>query len=729
LIVTAVFTAANWQLLAGKVYETWDAYGLGSPSYSLLADFIRSGRFLYWDPWLGGGSPDFAIAGSGAFSPDLLLLAAIIGPGGRQFVFFWMLVWLAGGLGMLLLTRHLRAPVWGGLVISLGFLFSGFYTGHSEHTAVLYSYSYLPFIIWRLDAALLPRRMMPAFQAGVLWGCSALAGYPALTVATVGLITVWTVGRCLCAKDAERARDWKHALLTLITVGVVGVIVLSPSYVSAVYEGRGYSDRSEALSRAYALDSNALHPGALATLTSPSLIALKLADRSLWSYTDVSSLNLYTGSVTILLALLALVTGSERRWRWYLLFLALAALAFAMSRVLPFRGWAYDFIPPTRYFRHASMLRGYFLFLLCVLAAIGARECSLQRWDATDRRNFGLIASCIALIATVVFVVLTSVIQVEQAEWLLAGIHLIFAWGGLTFLALKLRRPETRIISFLPVFLIGIAVVDGIAAYYFSRGTIYREGPRPELPQPATSSIVLGQKGFARALGSGTENINLFFKTPTLNNYAPFKNRFHEALVALPLRKMALGENRIWFAPAAPEVVPGNESFGIFVHRIEKVNAPIILRHSRSAMLEGGQSSDLEHDAIRTATAAIQLSSVVVSYLPDELVLDVIAPENGWLMVTDRWARSWKATVNGAAQTVWGADFIFRAVPVVKGNNRVAFTYQPMGLPGLVILSWSTIAVVVFLSFVPGIGKLLWRRPPPQAGSKAASEPEVFLKS
>ena len=50
-------------------------------------------------------------------------------------------------------------------------------------------------------------------------------------------------------------------------------------------------------------------------------------------------------------------------------------------------------------------------------------------------------------------------------------------------------------------------------------------------------------------------------------------------------------------------------------------------------------------------------------------------------MVTDRWSRSWHATVNGIEQPISGANFIFRAVPVTRGNNRVEFSFQPVGMP------------------------------------------------
>ena len=718
----ALFSAANWQLVAGKVYEKWDAFDLASPYYSLLADFTRAGRFLYWNPWLAGGSPDFAVAGSGTFSPDMLLCAALTGPGGPAYEIYWMAMWLAGGMGMLLLARHLEAPVWGGLVVAIGFVFSGFYTGHAEHNSVLYSYSCLPFIIWRIDAALMQRRFLPALQAGALWGLSALAGYPALTVYTFALATCWTIGRCLVREKQARRGDWKFALLLLFITGAVGAAILSPSYVSAAYEGRGYSDRSEPVKRSFALDSNALHPWAIATLSSPSLVELKLAQGALWSYTDVSSLNLYTGSITLLLALLAVVGNVRSRWRWYLLAMALGAIACAMSHTFPFRGWLYDLVPPTRYFRHSSMLRGYFLFIFSVLALYGGKD--VQKWRSASggANKFLLLAPLLAFVATIVFAVVTMVAEAEHPEWLLAAAHLALVWGGLTLLALALRRDFPRYIRFLPASLLCMAALDGLLACHFSEGTLYNKGTRPELPLPANSSIAMGPTSFRRAPGTGRANINFFFKVPTLRNYAPFKNRFQEAIAANPdLAAMALGDDRTWFAPDPPDVPLTEEAFIEFANRVIELKAPIFLKHSRDELLNANPPAVLKAGSIASTPTAIKVPATVLDYEPDKLALEVNAPTDGWVMITERWSRSWKASVNGIPRVVECANFIFRAVPVVTGKNKIELAFDPKALPELIFVSWSTLGLVLLLSLVGhGKGKVRDTETPSRETASAA---------
>ena len=59
LFLTSVFLI-NRELVSGARVQIWDAWSFYTPSFSLVADHARSGRLLLWDPWLAGGTPDFA---------------------------------------------------------------------------------------------------------------------------------------------------------------------------------------------------------------------------------------------------------------------------------------------------------------------------------------------------------------------------------------------------------------------------------------------------------------------------------------------------------------------------------------------------------------------------------------------------------------------------------------------------------------------------------------------
>ena len=306
-----VFLGANWRLLVGTAAEHWDAEDFFAPFFSFLARMTRSGHLLLWNPFSEAGAPDFAEPQVGAFSPVTLLYGLVAGP--DAFRFYWLSLWLLGGLGMYVLARALAAPPWGALVASLGLVFSGFYVGHSEHTSVVYSFAFLPWIVWRVRAALTTDRGWPAVEAGALWGLSALAGNPAIVIPGalfVGAVSLaWLSGPASGFPPLARWRRW---IVTLALLAAIGIVVLAPSYLSFRYEIAGFSDRSLPVSRAAALPPQALGFNWLLNVASP-MIVIGTFQSPGWPELDICYLPLYFGAALPALALLAL-WGRRARW-------------------------------------------------------------------------------------------------------------------------------------------------------------------------------------------------------------------------------------------------------------------------------------------------------------------------------------------------------------------------------------------------------------------------------
>ncbi|HYV07755.1 MAG TPA: hypothetical protein VFB82_24395, partial [Blastocatellia bacterium] len=251
LVVAAVFLLANQLVLRGIAVGIYDADGEMFPFQVLVSDFARSGRFLLWDPWSDGGLPLAGDPSVGAFSPVNLGVGLLTGGTSMGFSIYWLLVWSLGGLGILLLARHLKAPAWGGAVVAIGFLFSGVYTGNAEHTSCVVAFSFLPLIIWRLDQALVSRRLRLAAEAGAIWGLSALSAYPALTIITGFFCALWTAGRLAFPEGskvtalASELPGPQSPILGKFLLGVpalaifvvVGGVILSPTYYAFFSEG------------------------------------------------------------------------------------------------------------------------------------------------------------------------------------------------------------------------------------------------------------------------------------------------------------------------------------------------------------------------------------------------------------------------------------------------------------------------------------------------------------
>jgi len=341
-----VFLVINYHLVTGSAAPIFDAERFFAPYQMLVGDYARAGRVLLWNPWTNGGSPDFAEPQVGAFSPVAVLVGAIAGGSSAGFRFYWLLIWFSAGLGVLVIGRHLRAPPWAAFVAALGFLFSGFFIGHAEHVSWLHTVAALPYLIWRVDVALLQGRLRPAFEAGAIWGLSGLAGYPGLMFVTGTYACLWAVGRWFCPETRnDRARSvlgpaptvapatpkLGGTLRSLLIVLVTGIVVVSPTYVAFITESRGFSDRADPLPRAKAIGTNALHPRALSTVFSPWIATLPSA--KVWPYTDLSSSSIYVGAAVVWLGLCALLVRPRDRWRWWVLGLAIGGLALSLAKL------------------------------------------------------------------------------------------------------------------------------------------------------------------------------------------------------------------------------------------------------------------------------------------------------------------------------------------------------------------------------------------------------------
>jgi hypothetical protein len=710
-VMLAILLSGNLNLIFGRAAPQWDAADFFGPEFSLVADHIKAGRLLLWDPWLAGGSPDFAEPELGTTSPVVLAFALISQNPQAGFVTYWLALWAFAGVGMLLLAKHLGSPPWGGLVASLGLIASGFFTGHAEHTSSIYTASFLPWILWRFDAALQWRNRWFGVQTAVLYGLSALGGYPELVILTAGFLILWGIGRS-CWTEAQFSSSWLTNLSFMsVILGIilmVGIGITCPSYAAFFKAAQGYSDRIGPRSRVESTSSNLLPPAALSTFASPYLYLLNLPPgtwttkpppqaRAIWPVTDVSMSSIYVGVVVTILSLVGWTKKSP--WRWWLALVALGFILCSFGEFLPVRGWLYDYVPATRYFRNPSLFRIYPMVLVCIVASLEARDLHCSDDYSKDYRwLLSILLACFALI-TFSLVVHSSSALVPGFR--IAAGHLILTWFGAVaaiFLLAKhviSKNVATRL-------LVAIACVDALTTFRIARPTLYAEATLPWWHLMTTdhkSSIDLGGLGLRREfdvpkLGTYSNSRNLVLKVPTLNGYITLKNRFYDRFLTDPvLRRMSLGPDRFWFSKEIVKVSPNDCSFDRFVRRVRELGKPVLVVHSREEMLSWPSKAVLEtrdpRDEKGLPPAASPVTVSALFYEPNELSFRFLAPVPGWLLVTERWAPGWYATVNGRSRPVMGGDFVYRVVRVDAGDNSIRFRYKPRYFSFLLAISWS----------------------------------------
>lgn len=88
---------------------------------------------------------------------------------------------------------------------------------------------------------------------------------------------------------------------------------------------------------------------------------------------------------------------------------------------------------------------------------------------------------------------------------------------------------------------------------------------------------------------------------------------------------------------------------------------------------------------------------------PNRLVINLQAPEAGWLVLSDVWYPGWQAWVDGRSGMIWRANFLFQAVQVESGSHQVILAYRP--LPFGLGLGASLLSLLVLI----GLVFMLWR--------------------
>jgi hypothetical protein len=721
---TVLFVLVNRAPILGRAMPIWDARDSFFPFFVLTADHARAGRIVAWDVWSNGGLPRIGDPEFGAVWPLQLLVGLVSGGTPAGFIAYWMIVWWLGGLGMFLLARHLRAPPWAAFVVVSGYTWSGLYTGHAEHISWLVGFSSLPFVIWRLDRALTTRTWLPAVQSGAIWGAAATGAYPGVTIVTALMMFVWAIGRIITSSEPGLVADSTgsrrrsapvHGALALASAGLVGLLCLLPTYVSFFHEATGVHVRRDPLPRDEAVDNNALDVGALVTSVSPHFASLKLHRTSppLWPKTDVSSVSLYTGAAVLVLACAALVLAPRSRWHWFLAALGLIWIGIAVGSVLPLRGWLYDLVYPTQFFRHSAMFRLYCVFTVTVLALLGAAQAAATVMTSpASRRRCGAVSVTVAAAACFIYWAVLPADAANLPDAALGQWQIVVAWGGMAGVGALLLMARVRL-SVVPVLLVVLASADALFAAALTQHSMFSTAPGDVAwwhgeAQLHERDVDLTRRGLLRTLQACELNPpctepntwGMITKVPALSTYTASTNPFYEMTMGdALLAQTAIGPARIWFAPTVARVDLAPEAFRAFLDRTRALGGIPITVHDEQSMLDPTRRVSAQwKETLEQLPRAERIPVTIERYTADALSATIEAPSAGWLLVTERWARSWRAEVDGRPTRIFGGNFVFRAIEVPQGRHRVEFHYEPVALPWLAATSWLTMLAVAAVS-------------------------------
>jgi hypothetical protein len=382
-------------------------------------------------------------------------------------------------------------------------------------------------------------------------------------------------------------------------------------------------------------------------------------------------------------------------------------------------------VPPVRFLRFAAGFRCHYIVTVVVLALLAAaayQETSPGPGADAFWKNGWRVSLVLATVAAVAFVTLAWATAGEKRDLpglALAAIHFIVVWSAIAWLfrwgcgageSVRQRIVCRHFVS--------LAVLDAALTMAIGHGTVCG---KPNIWRAAAADHVVSAdltgRGLVRRPSTDAMDLppngNFLSKTPVLTSYAGMVNKFHRQYALDPILSAgALGPQRIWFAPSAVETPLSEKAFRLFAAAAKQRGRPCLVVAGRKDCLGPPPTATPESlakvaDGLSHAPLVEPIAVALREYSPNRLIFDVQARANGWLLVTDRWASGWQATVNDRDADVWLGNFIFRAVRVRGGADRIAFVYRPFGHPWLLVLSWSVLGAV-------GVATIVGRKKGPQ---------------
>ena len=376
--LAALIIILYWPLFTARAGDqralsSGDLTSLFYPAAVYDVQQLRQGQLALWHPDVLGGHPYLAQLQTQVLYPlrwVTALLSIVISDGNLSYTGFaaeTIAHLVIAGWGAYLFFRRIShshaAGLFGGIVWGL----SGYLTGYPiQHTPILYSAAWLPWLLWSLGHVLSSQRLRWIFLAAIFWAMPFLAGMPqnSFYIALIAVpFVLWRIGQ---APTSVRASICKSVLLSLL----LGIGLMAAQLFPAI-EIMAYAERSD---WAFAQKAIGFEVQDLVGLIYPRLTT--------WS-------PLYVGMPTLLLAFAALRPARfSETWQVYVkrettlwLALALFGLTLSLAAQTALFPWLYRAIPAFALFRNQERGALIVSWSLITLAVLGWRTDSLPRSD------------------------------------------------------------------------------------------------------------------------------------------------------------------------------------------------------------------------------------------------------------------------------------------------------------------------------------------------------------
>lgn len=746
ILITLAFF---WRAASGHwTFFHEDITCLFYPMKSYYAECLRTGRLPLWNPYIGGGYPQFAEGQIGALYPLNLLLFGLL-PLTLAYNYNVLLHYALAGLFFYAFLRRRKLGTGAAFIGAAIFQWSGFMLGHLQHPSIFCAVAWLPLLLYFLEdglqrAAAGREVLSRVFLAGLVLAMQLLVGYPPMVFYTLLIALAYTGFRWRSLGLPFR----RPALLFLGSL-LVGFSLSAVQWMPTME--LAFSSERGAISRLDFITSFGLTPKHLPTFIFPHYLGSAaygtyVGERHFWEVCG------YIGLIPLFLAFIGAVKKWPRAWPFVIIGLIGLYLSFGPGNPIYY---VLQYVPGFNLFRAA----GRYLLLWTVAGAVLAAEGmeAILEQPAQNHRRKAYFAASIAIALLIAWMVAQvrysrllpayaprPAILPAEGMLLTCGIALFLAlfWAArLGAKRLIIPALAAAVLADLFAFAVPLAPVTAPSFYEKRPWTVQQIQKDTTWFRIWPSRTTLTGGSFHEDLSSWARNldyyqwdkarlmpnINLLWQIHSLPGYAAFMRPLdysvqltesaaysHQGKDYVYLRNLArlLGVKYMILRHADKEMELVEQRGRLWLYRDPRalprawvVGAAETFSDSASAYKRTISSSfDPRRSVILEEAPPALLSGPgeIASQLriedprPERIILHTSTAADGLLVLNELYDDAWQAKLDGMESRIYRANIYQRAIFLPAGEHTIEFNYANIYLWAGARVSLLAIAICGF---------------------------------
>ncbi|MDP2684699.1 MAG: YfhO family protein [bacterium] len=713
LLIVVLLALGFFKLLSPDFTVRWDIYDVHYHNLSFIADsYQETGQLPLWNPHQYSGYPNFADPQPAMYYPPHLLLIIL---GAISLTTIKLLLFshlLLAAVAMYILAWEFFKNKNIALLLGLAYALSGFFVGHTSHLGIVYSYAWLPLVVFFLYKAFRKNFWVYSLLAGLIGALIILAGHAQSTLVIFVFINLGIIYYGL--RRYLKNKKLKVLLLVVLIILIFNIfsIGLSAIQLLPTQQFANLSLRSDISLEISQTES--LEPKSLATLLVPNFFdAVTL--HQYWGPWDVTQHNLYIGIAPLLLVFIG-IFYTRYKHKFYFIIAGLGVLSYALGKFFIVQPFFYKYIPLFDKIRAPSNVSGLFIFCLVILAGYGLhRIINVADSEKKDLRiKLKRISKYIISLFGMLFIVALgfafryyfNVSKELEYNWIriniTAGVFVSLVLVAITlfiisYCLIKNKSKQTLAILLtvtLLIDLLGFTMMNKLVA---SSGRVSdsekHSSTQEYLLSTSESNIRVHSDGFDEfqtpsdlQLTKGYNPINLRTYSEFLNtsNIAEdFFNRVMDTLNVQYAYNLNPGSFMNKWEQVADGIYknPGQPKYAWFVSEVKGLveTEPKDQIHKLiKTDLKNIAWVDVEFENKVGGVYDLGESSVdLISHEPNRIELNIFNEKKGFIVVSEVYYPGWQVEVDGQKESLYQTDGTLRGFQLEPGAHKVNMYLDP----------------------------------------------------